>query len=256
MPKFNWRSLDETYYDHVENAEMAGLAWECLRRNASFEQDCQAISASGRSISDGFRQHWGLVFRSRPRTVVSRADYLLGSRGRADDHTGPSRVARRIPLARQSAARQVERGPIPPRSGRLARRAISARRGASHLVQASANPRRCLHGRTAARPRFRHQGRCRHALVARAQWPASGCASARHFSASPPADCACLARVRRKGRRRHLSRDRRNNLPAQRIPRQEWGTHEVRDQIIRLVKTGLALVQGGYRALLKPTRKK
>lgn len=45
-------------------------------------------------------------------------------------------------------------------------------------------------------------------------------------------------------------------LPAQRIPRQEWGTHEVRDQIIRLVKTGLALVQGGYRALLKPTRKK
>ena len=34
------------------------------------------------------------------------------------------------------------------------------------------------------------------------------------------------------------------------------GTHEVRDQIKRLVKTGLALVQGGYRALLRPPSRK
>jgi Uncharacterized conserved protein (DUF2285) len=45
-------------------------------------------------------------------------------------------------------------------------------------------------------------------------------------------------------------------LPAQRIPEREWGTHEVRDRIIRLVKNGFALVQGGYRALLRPPRKK
>ena len=64
MPKFNWRSLDDAYYDHVEEAEMTGIAWECLRRNASFEKDYQAISSSGRTVSDGFRQHWGLVFRS------------------------------------------------------------------------------------------------------------------------------------------------------------------------------------------------
>ena len=64
MPKFNWRSLDDTYYDHIEEAEMTGIAWECLRRNASFERDYQAISSSGRTIDDGFRQHWGLVFRS------------------------------------------------------------------------------------------------------------------------------------------------------------------------------------------------
>ena len=64
MRKFNWRSLDDTYYDHIEHAEMTGIAWECLRRNASFERDCQMISSSGGSTSAGFRQHWGLVFRS------------------------------------------------------------------------------------------------------------------------------------------------------------------------------------------------
>ena len=45
-------------------------------------------------------------------------------------------------------------------------------------------------------------------------------------------------------------------LPAQRIRERDWGTHEVRNQIIRLVKTGFALVQGGYRALLRPPSRK
>lgn len=45
-------------------------------------------------------------------------------------------------------------------------------------------------------------------------------------------------------------------LPAHRIPERDWGTHEVRNQIIRLVKTGFALVKGGYRALLRPPFRK
>jgi hypothetical protein len=45
-------------------------------------------------------------------------------------------------------------------------------------------------------------------------------------------------------------------LPAQRIPKRDWGTHEVRDRIKRLVRTGFALVQGGYRALLRPRSRK
>jgi hypothetical protein len=64
MSGFNWRSLDDSYYDHVEDAEMTGIAWECLRRNAAFQRDHQAAPSSGRDISAGFRQHWGLVFRS------------------------------------------------------------------------------------------------------------------------------------------------------------------------------------------------
>lgn len=64
MPKFNWGSLDDTYYDRIEEAELTGIAWECLRRNESFERDYRTISSSGRTTDDGFRQHWGLVFRS------------------------------------------------------------------------------------------------------------------------------------------------------------------------------------------------
>lgn len=47
-----------------------------------------------------------------------------------------------------------------------------------------------------------------------------------------------------------------NLLPAHRVAASDWRTHEVRDQIKRLVKTGLALVQGGYRALLRPPSRK
>jgi hypothetical protein len=45
-------------------------------------------------------------------------------------------------------------------------------------------------------------------------------------------------------------------LPGLRIAERDWETHEVRDQIKRLVKAGFALVQGGYRALLRPRFRK
>ena len=64
MPKFNWRSLDDTYYDHIEQAEMTEIAWECLRRNASFERDYQTHLIIRSNLSGRIRQHWGLVFRS------------------------------------------------------------------------------------------------------------------------------------------------------------------------------------------------
>ena len=128
MPKFNWRSPDDTYYHQIEKAEMTGMAWECLRRSATFEQDCQTISSQGRPTDDGFRQHWGLVFRSRPGAILSRADDLLGSRGRADDCAGSPGIARQLGYTRQAGSQQCERKPIPASSGWLARRAASARR--------------------------------------------------------------------------------------------------------------------------------
>ena len=204
MPKFNWRSPDDTYYHQIEKAEMTGMAWECLRRSATFEQDCQTISSQGRATDDGFRQHWGLVFRSRPGAILSRADDLLGSRGRADDCAGSPGIARQLGYTRQAGSQQCERKPIPASSGWLARRAASARRRASHLVQRSADRHRCLHRGIAARPRLRFQSSSRCALVARSQWPAPRCTSARDFSASPPANCACIACIGRLDRRRHL----------------------------------------------------
>lgn len=63
MSKSNWRSSTE-FYDRIEGAEIAGFAWECLRRNPAFQQDQRAAPATGFSPSIAFRQHWGLVFRS------------------------------------------------------------------------------------------------------------------------------------------------------------------------------------------------
>jgi hypothetical protein len=63
MSKFNWRSSDD-YYDRVEEAEMTGFAWECLRRNPAFQSGHRSASPAGITVTAESRQRWGLVFRS------------------------------------------------------------------------------------------------------------------------------------------------------------------------------------------------
>lgn len=41
-----------------------------------------------------------------------------------------------------------------------------------------------------------------------------------------------------------------------RIPEHGWKTHDLRSRTIRLVQAGLALMRGGYRALLRPPSRK
>lgn len=41
-----------------------------------------------------------------------------------------------------------------------------------------------------------------------------------------------------------------------RIPERAWKTHDLRNQTIRLVQNGFALMRGGYRALLRPSSRK
>ena len=41
-----------------------------------------------------------------------------------------------------------------------------------------------------------------------------------------------------------------------RIPERAWKTHDLRNRTIRLVQTGLALMRGGYRALLRQGRRR
>lgn len=43
---------------------------------------------------------------------------------------------------------------------------------------------------------------------------------------------------------------------AKRIPDQAWKTHDLRSRTIRLVQSGLALMRGGYRRLLRQARDK
>jgi hypothetical protein len=40
-----------------------------------------------------------------------------------------------------------------------------------------------------------------------------------------------------------------------RIPDRTWKTHDLRNRTIRLVQSGLALMRGGYRELLRPQRR-
>jgi T6SS, Transcription factor, DNA binding domain len=42
----------------------------------------------------------------------------------------------------------------------------------------------------------------------------------------------------------------------ERIPKRAWKTHDLRNRTIRLVQSGLALMRGGYRALLRHGRKR
>jgi len=43
---------------------------------------------------------------------------------------------------------------------------------------------------------------------------------------------------------------------ANRIPERAWKTHDLRNRTIRLVQSGFALMRGGYRALLRQTRRR
>lgn len=43
---------------------------------------------------------------------------------------------------------------------------------------------------------------------------------------------------------------------AKRIPERSWKTHDLRNRTIRLVQSGFVLMRGGYRELLRQTRRK
>jgi Family of unknown function (DUF6499) len=63
----HWRSAAR--YNHVEKLTASGLAWEWLRRNETYNQDFDALSAQESDIpklTEHIRQRWRLRFPSRP----------------------------------------------------------------------------------------------------------------------------------------------------------------------------------------------
>ena len=50
--------LDNRIYDHFDDLDLSGLAWECLRRNESYRSDYTARQ------DDSACAAWGLRFRS------------------------------------------------------------------------------------------------------------------------------------------------------------------------------------------------
>jgi hypothetical protein len=57
MPK-DWR--DDHAYDHFDDLDISGFAWECLRRNKTYRTDYARLREAG-----GASAGWGLRFPGR-----------------------------------------------------------------------------------------------------------------------------------------------------------------------------------------------
>lgn len=64
MSQNDWRS--PASYRAMQSADLAGFAWECLRRNAEYRAEYESLPnrRSSFGVNDRFRQQWGLSFRS------------------------------------------------------------------------------------------------------------------------------------------------------------------------------------------------
>jgi len=61
MPDFDWRAPEA--YTELQNADLTGLAWECLRRNPEYQKHYSALSNPRAGAPVEFREKWGLSFR-------------------------------------------------------------------------------------------------------------------------------------------------------------------------------------------------
>ncbi|MVT71402.1 hypothetical protein GPL21_41190 [Bradyrhizobium pachyrhizi] len=63
MPEFDWRSPES--YKSLQNAETTDIAWECLRRNADYRHEHEAMIANSPDgeVTEEFRRKWGICFR-------------------------------------------------------------------------------------------------------------------------------------------------------------------------------------------------
>lgn len=64
MPEFDWRSPES--YKSLQEADITHIAWECLRRNADYQRDYQAMIANSPDgeVTPEFRRKWGICFRA------------------------------------------------------------------------------------------------------------------------------------------------------------------------------------------------
>lgn len=52
-------------YGHIWQLAASGFAWEYLRRNDEYRQDCQTLALTRRQDAkqlESFMHHWGLLF--------------------------------------------------------------------------------------------------------------------------------------------------------------------------------------------------
>ena len=89
-----WRH--DAAYDYFDDLDVEGLAWECLRRNASYQAEIgqmKSQTGSKTAVDDACRRHWGLRFRDFNDPYRARHDRFLGTGGRHKRRTTRGRTA-------------------------------------------------------------------------------------------------------------------------------------------------------------------
>ena len=87
-----WRDQDQ--YEFYDVLPVEGVAWECLRRNASYQASFDDLVAQGSGhlpFADDFQHRWGLRFPGRPLLFRARpTGHLVAccQSGRADARGG------------------------------------------------------------------------------------------------------------------------------------------------------------------------
>jgi hypothetical protein len=253
MPNENWRTA--AAYDYLADLDMAGVAFEFLRRNPDYQAGCKrivsqdALSADGEAKSAGLARRWGLAFPADPHVrageqivfwlpdVLASTVILVALNGRwdgpslaYDPENWPGLIALReapdgvfIQLSDDGTVHHLWL-PLRPNEGESVAAMLPLDDAAPVRIDATA-----AFWRTLARKRSKQQ---RSPPLWKARLiPALQALDGRQSGASYRAIATAL-------------------YGEERIAAEPWKTSSLRDTTIRLVRRGLFLMRGGYRRLL------
>ena len=251
MSELDWRS--PTAYKKMLNAEATDFAWEYLRRNSDYREDYLNRKNIG-SIAAAdpiFRQQWGFLFAADPdqafdaQTIFWAPEVLptvlrLGC-GRVTAYSRPYDVD----VGELSGA-DLRRAPD-------GWHAVFRLGGATHRLWLQRLPPKSapIILELPLDTDFDLQSRAAYWL-----WSAieKRTLAASHSSLPLQRRQRLILAIRALDGRIEGNSYRaiaEGLFGASRIPQQSWKTHDLRNRTIRLVQTGLSLMRGGYRALLR-----
>ena len=77
-----WRS--STTYDYMDEIDVDALAWECLRRNSSYQKDfanAANLEEDNARMTEAIVNRWGLRFPRPAQSGCTRSSHILDARG-------------------------------------------------------------------------------------------------------------------------------------------------------------------------------
>ena len=250
MSEFDWRS--PTAYKKMQNAEAADFAWEYLRRNSDYQEDYRNRQniGSNAAADPAFRQRWGFLFAADPDQAFDAQTIFWAP------EVLPTVLRVGWRAAEYSRPYDADVGELSSADLRRASdgwHAVLRLAGGTHRLWLQRLPARSARivVEIPLDTDFDLQARAAYRL-----WSAIG----RRTLAGPHSSLPFQRRQRLTLAIRALDGHIEGNsyrtiaeglFGASRIPERSWKTHDVRNRTIRLVQTGLSLMRGGYRALLR-----